>query len=154
MVACIVGVILIYRYCFTSLPRLHASAFFEQFCVQGAFGIIPIHLVEVSSPAFSALVVGTSYNLGVLIASSASYVRRGEDRTTPFHRAKGDLVGTKRYDYSRVMAIFLACSFIFTILLTILGPENEGDDVGSDGEGGDVEEGVVVNIVGRDHSRY
>jgi hypothetical protein len=67
---------------------------------------------------------------------------------------KGHLVGTKQYDYSRVMAISLACSFVATILLTILSPENEGDDVGSDGKGGDVEEGVVVDVVGRDHSRY
>jgi MFS transporter, SHS family, lactate transporter len=52
---------------------------------------------------------------------------------------KGDPVGTKRCDYSRVMAIFLACSFVFNILLTILGPEDEGEDVGSDGEGGGVE---------------
>jgi len=38
--------------------------------------------------------------------------------------------------------------------LIILGPENGGDDVGSDGEGGDMEERVVIDVVGRDHSRY
>jgi SHS family lactate transporter-like MFS transporter len=86
MVACIVDTILIYRYCFTSLPRLYALAFFKQFCVQGAFGIFPVHLVEVSSPAFSALVVGTSYNLGVLIALPAPYVETKGERIYPFHR--------------------------------------------------------------------
>ena len=81
-------------------------------------------------------------------------LRRGKDGTTPFPSVKGEPVGTKRYDYSRVMALFLACPFVVTILLILLSPEHGGDDVGSDGEGGDVEEGVVVNIVGRDHSRY
>jgi SHS family lactate transporter-like MFS transporter len=67
--ACILGAVLIYPYYFTSLPGLYAAVFFEKFCIQGAFGIVPIHLVELSPPAFSAFVVGTSYNLGVLIAS-------------------------------------------------------------------------------------
>lgn len=45
-----------------------AAAFFEQFCVQGAWGVIPIHLMELSPGSFRTFVVGTSYQLGLSIA--------------------------------------------------------------------------------------
>ena len=41
-----------------------AAAFFEQFCVQGAWGVVPIHLMELSPGSFRTFVVGTSYQLG------------------------------------------------------------------------------------------
>jgi hypothetical protein len=41
-----------------------AAAFFEQFCVQGAWGVIPIHLMELSPDTFRTFVVGTCYQLG------------------------------------------------------------------------------------------
>jgi SHS family lactate transporter-like MFS transporter len=154
VVACIPGTMLIYPYYFTKLPGLYAAAFFEQFCIQGAFGVIPIHLVELSPPAFSAMVVGTAYNLGVLIASPAAYVETRGGRNYLLPPVKGDPAGTKRYNYSLVMAIFLACAYFATMLLTILGPEYRGDDVGSDGEGVGVDEGVVLDVVRGNHSKY
>jgi SHS family lactate transporter-like MFS transporter len=157
VVACALGAIMIYPCYFISLPGLYAAAFFEQFCIQGAFGIIPVHLVELSPPAFSAFVVGTSYNLGVLIASPASYVETWGGRNYPLPSVVGDPAETKRYNYSIPMAIFLACSCVVTIVLTILGPENGGDDgrsdVGSLGEGEGVERGIVVDVVSMNHSK-
>lgn len=44
-----------------------AAAFFEQFCVQGAWGVIPIHLMELSPGSFRTFVVGTSYQLGTCL---------------------------------------------------------------------------------------
>jgi SHS family lactate transporter-like MFS transporter len=142
VVACILGGILICPYFFTSLPGLYAAAFFEQFCIQGAFGIIPVYLIELSHPAFSAFVVGTSYNLGVLIASPAAYVETWGGRNYPLPSVGKDAPGTKRYDYSIPMAIFLACSCVVTIVLTILRPENGEDEVTSDV--GRLEEGEGV----------
>ena len=45
---CIIGGALLYPYTFTSSKAVMAAAFFEQFCVQGAWGVIPIHLMELS----------------------------------------------------------------------------------------------------------
>jgi MFS transporter, SHS family, lactate transporter len=38
---CIVGGALLYPYTFTSSDAIIAAAFFEQFCVQGAWGVVP-----------------------------------------------------------------------------------------------------------------
>lgn len=47
-----IGAILLYPYSFTGSKSVIAAAFFEQFCVQGAWGIIPIHLMELSPGSF------------------------------------------------------------------------------------------------------
>jgi SHS family lactate transporter-like MFS transporter len=41
IVVAIVGGALLYPYGFTSSRAVMAAAFFEQFCVQGAWGVIP-----------------------------------------------------------------------------------------------------------------
>jgi MFS transporter, SHS family, lactate transporter len=38
---CIIGGALLYPYTFTSSNAIIAAAFFEQFCVQGAWGVVP-----------------------------------------------------------------------------------------------------------------
>jgi SHS family lactate transporter-like MFS transporter len=48
IVMCVLGGALLYPYSFVSNSGLLAAAFFEQFCVQGAWGVIPIHLMELS----------------------------------------------------------------------------------------------------------
>jgi len=53
----IVGGALLYPYSFVSTERIAAAAFFEQFCVQGPWGIIPIHLVS------TAFLFPSSYEL-------------------------------------------------------------------------------------------
>ncbi len=156
--ACTLGAIFIYPYYFTSLPGLYAAAFFEQFFIQGAFGIVPVHLVELSPPAFSAFFVGTSYNLGVLIASPTVYVETWGARYYALPTMDGDPAGTERYNYSIVMAIFLGCSCVVTIILTILGPEHGEEQVKKDGKSlkqrAGVEAGIVLDPVGTHHLRY
>lgn len=46
IVISILGGALIYPYSFTGSKAVIEAAFFEQFCVQGAWGVIPIHLME------------------------------------------------------------------------------------------------------------
>jgi SHS family lactate transporter-like MFS transporter len=43
---------------------LSAGAFWLQFGVQGAWGVIPIHLAEMSPPGFRATLPGVTYQLG------------------------------------------------------------------------------------------
>jgi len=125
IVACVVGGALLYPYTFTSSKAVIAAAFFEQFCVQGAWGVIPIHLMELSPGAFRTFVVGTSYQLGNLASSASSTIEAelGEKfPLPPLHK-------TKRYQYGKVICIFLGCVYVYVILLTLIGPEFKGRDM-------------------------
>ncbi|TDZ37345.1 Carboxylic acid transporter protein-like protein [Colletotrichum spinosum] len=120
LVCCVVGGALLYPYTFVTTEAVMAAAFFEQFCVQGAWGVIPIHLMELSPGAFRTFVVGTSYQLGNLVSSASSTIeaRLGERFPLP---PKGE---TKRYAYGKVICIFMGCVFVYVILLTFIGPEH------------------------------
>ena len=48
---------------------LGAGAFFMQFAVQGAWGVVPVHLNELSPAALRGLLPGLTYQLGNLFAS-------------------------------------------------------------------------------------
>ncbi|RYP05681.1 hypothetical protein DL765_009753 [Monosporascus sp. GIB2] len=120
IVVCIIGGALLYPYTFVSSNSIIAAAFFEQFCVQGAWGVIPIHLMELSPGAFRTFVVGTSYQLGNLVSSASSTIEATIGERFPLP-PKGD---TKRYKYGIVICIFMGCVYAYVILLTFLGPEH------------------------------
>jgi MFS transporter, SHS family, lactate transporter len=61
IVMCIIGGVLLYPYTYVTTEAVAAAAFFEQFCVQGAWGVIPIHLMELAPGAFRTFTVGTRY---------------------------------------------------------------------------------------------
>jgi SHS family lactate transporter-like MFS transporter len=52
-----------------SFGGLSAGAFWLQFGVQGAWGVIPIQLAEMSPPGFRATFPGVTYQLGNVSAS-------------------------------------------------------------------------------------
>ncbi|KAL8702708.1 MAG: hypothetical protein Q9201_004129 [Fulgogasparrea decipioides] len=122
IVMSIVGGALLYPYGFVSNKRVTAAAFFEQFCVQGAWGVIPIHLMELSPGSFRTFVVGTSYQLGNLVSSASSTIESTIGERFPLP-PKGK---TKRYEYGKVIAIFMACVYVYVIVLAFLGPERRG----------------------------
>ena len=136
ILASIVGGALLYPYTFTTTPRIMAPAFFEQFCVQGAWGVIPIHLMELSPGGFRTFVVGTSYQLGNLVSSASSTIEAtiGERFPLPPLVTKGKV--TERYQYGKVICIFMGCVFAYVILLTVVGPERRGAlmDAAADGD--------------------
>ncbi|KAH7072204.1 carboxylic acid transporter protein-like protein [Paraphoma chrysanthemicola] len=122
IIMCILGGALLYPYTFVSNKGVIAAAFFQQFCVQGAWGVIPIHLMELSPGSFRTFVVGTSYQLGNLVSSASSTIEAtiGEQFPLP---PKGKV---KRYKYGLVICIFMGCVYAYVILLTFLGPEYRG----------------------------
>jgi len=123
----IIGGALLYPYTFTSSKAVIAAAFFEQFCVQGAWGVIPIHLMELSPGSLRTFVVGTSYQLGNLASSASSTIEStlGERYPLPpLTNKKGKLV--KRYEYGKVICIFMGAVYAYVILLTFIGPEKRG----------------------------
>jgi SHS family lactate transporter-like MFS transporter len=115
----IIGGALLYPYTYTSSKAVIAAAFFEQFCVQGAWGVIPIHLMELSPGSFRTFVVGTSYQLGNLASSASSTIESTLGARFPLP-PKGK---TKRYEYGKVMCIFMGCVYAYVIIMTFVGPE-------------------------------
>ncbi|KAF9208933.1 hypothetical protein BGZ59_010370, partial [Podila verticillata] len=104
----------------TSYTPLVIGAFFIQFCVQGAWGVIPVHLAELSPPGFRSTFPGLAYQLGNLISASAAQIEAvaGEQHKLP----------NGKPDYARVQMILLGVVFGFVIVLTMIGSEERGKD--------------------------
>ncbi|KAG6295485.1 hypothetical protein E4U09_002156 [Claviceps aff. purpurea] len=123
VVCCILGGALLYPYGLLNNKSIMAAAFFEQFFVQGAWGVIPIHLMELSPGTFRTFVVGTAYQLGNLVSSASSTIEAQLGEQFPLPPTEN---GTPRYDYGKVICIFLVCVYVYTLVLTLLGPEHVG----------------------------
>lgn len=123
---CVISGALVYPYTFIKSKNIMAPAFFEQFAVQGAWGVIPIHIMELSPGSIRTFTVGTAYQLGNLVSSASSTIqsRIGERFPLPPSTSGGE--GT--FDYGKVICIFLGCVFGYTILVTFFGPENLGQE--------------------------
>jgi SHS family lactate transporter-like MFS transporter len=92
---------------------LAAGAFLMQMGVQGAWGIIPAHLNELSPDSVRGLLPGLSYHLGILIASP----------TNTIEYALRDKVG-----YAWAMAGFEIAVILIGGLVIALGREQKGKD--------------------------
>lgn len=68
------------------------------------------------------VVVGTSYQLGNLVSSASSTIEATIGERFPLP-PKGK---TKRYQYGKVICIFMACVFVYVIILALVGPERLG----------------------------
>lgn len=98
----IIGGALLYPYSFVPNERIMAAAFFEQFCVQGAWGVIPIHLMELSPGSLRAFVVGTSYQLGNLVSSASSTIEATIGERFPLPpKIEEDGTEVARYQYGK-----------------------------------------------------
>jgi SHS family lactate transporter-like MFS transporter len=67
-------IIPIWAYSHTA-PMLALGAFLMQFMVQGAWGVIPAHLNELSPPAVRGTFPGLAYQLGNLLASKNAVIQ-------------------------------------------------------------------------------
>jgi len=129
MTSCLVAGALLYPYTFVSSEAVIAPAFFLQFFMQGAFGVIPSYLVELSPDYLRAFIVGTAYQLGNLASSPAATIQAavGEKYYPLAPTAKG----VKRYNYAIVICAFEGACFALVILLAFLGPEKKGRKLGA-----------------------
>jgi len=126
IVMCVLGGALTYPYGFTSSKSVMAAAFFEQFCVQGAFGVIPIYLTELAPGSIRSFAVGTSYQLGNLASSASSTIESTIGERFPLAPLKEGKKTVQRYDYGKVICIFVGCAFAYNAILTFFGPERKG----------------------------
>ncbi|KAJ8595160.1 MFS general substrate transporter [Rhizopogon salebrosus TDB-379] len=107
----------------SSFASLSAGAFFVQFGVQGAWGVIPIQLAELSPPAFRATFPGVAYQLGNMVSSASAQIEAtggAHLKTTIIKNG----VSTVVPDYATVQAIFIGAVAAFVVFITIIGPEN------------------------------
>jgi len=116
---CFIGGALVPAYILPRSMKLVASAFFLQFFVGGVWGVIPIHLTELAPPALRTTAVGLTYQLGNLASSASATIQAviGERYPLPPHN------GVERFDYGKVIAIFMGAIWAGQIVFLLLGPE-------------------------------
>ena len=91
--------------------RIVIGVFLMQFFVQGAWGVIPAHINELSPNHLRGFFPGFAYQLGVMFAASIPYVES----------ALGE-----RFTYTQSMGGLVTAVFIIAFIVTALGPEAKG----------------------------
>ena len=96
---------------------LAVGGFAMQFMVQGAWGVIPVHLNEMSPPAVRAIFPGLAYQLGNVLSSRNSVLQA--------------MAATKYFDgrFAPVLAITVVIVAVIVVVVTALGREAKGADL-------------------------
>jgi len=114
--AALLGVLLIPLWMFApSLPMILAGGFLMQFMVQGAWGVIPAHINELSPDQLRGFFPGLAYQLGVLLAAGSPYVQA---------RLAGHM------SYAQAMGAFAFVAFLLGAAVIACGPEARGAQFG------------------------
>ena len=82
--------------------------------------------MELSPGSFRTFVVGTSYQLGNLVSSASSTIEATIGQRFPLPPKISGKKEIQRYEYGKVICIFMGCVYAYTIFLTIVGPERRG----------------------------
>ena len=88
-----------------------AGGFLMQFFVQGAWGVIPAHMNELSPAHLRGFLPGFAYQLGMLCAGVVPYL---------------ETVIGEHFSYAQSMGGFAAVAFIVGVVVIGLGPEAHG----------------------------
>jgi SHS family lactate transporter-like MFS transporter len=91
--------------------RILVGVFLMQFFVQGAWGIVPAHVNELSPNHLRGFFPGLAYQLGVMFAASIPYVEA----------ALGE-----RFTYAQAMGGLVALVFVIAFIVVLFGPEAKG----------------------------
>jgi SHS family lactate transporter-like MFS transporter len=98
-------------------PWLVAGAILMQFMVQGAWGVIPAHLAELSPDSVRAFLPGFAYQSAGVIASSVVYI---------------EAIYAQHTSYASAMALTAVSVFVLASAMTAAGHERRGHAFGSD----------------------
>ncbi len=116
-----IGLLLIPLWLFSpTISLLVIGGFAMQFMVQGAWGVVPIHLNELSPAGVRGTFPGFAYQLGNLLAANTAVI---EAKLAQRFRGAGG-----QPDYAKGMAIFAAVIFVALIVVAALGREERGKD--------------------------
>jgi SHS family lactate transporter-like MFS transporter len=117
----ICGMLLIPLWIFAAgTALLVAGGFLMQFMVQGAWGVVPVHLNELSPPALRGTFPGLAYQLGNFAAAYAAQQQAW--LAEHFHSANG------QPNYALTMALVEAVVFLVIIFLAAIGREERGKE--------------------------
>jgi SHS family lactate transporter-like MFS transporter len=109
MLALVIALLSIPAWAFgTSLTVLVIGSYLMQTGVQGAFGVIPAHLTELSPDAVRSLFPGFVYQLGVFVASPATLV---------------EFKLRDHFGYPWALTMFEGSVIVLMIIIFSLGPE-------------------------------
>ena len=98
-----------------ALAFLALGAFLMQFMVQGAWGVIPAHLAELSPDNVRGFLPGFAYQCGALIAGSAAWI----EAKLAEHVA-----------YNQAMALCASVIFVIALAVIFVGPERHKREFG------------------------
>src|SRR3979411_2278354 len=99
-----------------SIIGLVIGAFAMQFMVQGAWGVIPAHITELSPDSVRGFLPGFAYQCGVLLASSVGYL---------------EALFAARTSYAHSMAIMALTVFSAAAIIAWAGRERRGIEFGA-----------------------
>jgi MFS transporter, SHS family, lactate transporter len=102
----------------TSVPLIAVGAFLMQLCVQGAWGVVPVHLNELSPESIRGTFPGLTYQLGNLLASANATLQAG------FAERHGG-------NYALALATVGAAAALSIALLAFVGREAHGVEFGA-----------------------
>jgi SHS family lactate transporter-like MFS transporter len=97
----------------TSPVLLGLGVFLLQICVQGAWGVVPVHLNELSPDDVRGTMPGFAYQGGNLLASKTAFI-------------VASIAATRADDYRFAMSSLVALVAAVLALLTAAGPEEKG----------------------------
>ena len=119
VIAALLAIPVTYLWAFsTTFTMLAIGAFLIQFFVQGAWGVIPVHLNELSPANVRATFPGTVYQLGNLIASSNALIQ------TSIASRHGD-------NYASALAGVAVVAAVVIAILTSIGREARDVQMGA-----------------------
>ena len=103
-----------------STELLIVGGFLIQFMVQGAWGVVPVHLNELSPPDFRGTFPGLVYQLGNFAAAYAAQQQAW--LAEQFRLPNG------RPNYALTMAMVQSIVFVAVVVLAAIGPEKRGKE--------------------------
>jgi MFS transporter, SHS family, lactate transporter len=99
-----------------TVPLLIMGAMLMQFFLQGAWGVVPAHLSEMSPDSIRGSLPGFGNQCGVLLASGIVYI---------------ELAFARGGHYSNAMAGTTVVVFVLTCIMVMLGREKRGEAFGA-----------------------
>lgn len=119
ILSAVCGMLLIPLWIFApSTGLLIVGGFLIQFMVQGAWGVVPVHLNELSPPDFRGTFPGLVYQLGNFAAAYAAQQQAWLAEQFPLPNG--------RPNYALTMAMIQSIVFVAVIVLAAIGPEKRG----------------------------
>lgn len=104
---------------FSATPvLLGVGAFLMQVAVQGAWGVVPVHLNELSPDEVRGTFPGFAYQLGNLLASGNAIIQAG-------------IAADHGGNYAIALAVVAAIAAVVIAVLTYFGPERHGVTFGA-----------------------